>query len=576
MLAILGSTLGQIVTAVIIGRALGPQELSVIGITLPIYYVFATAGALLGVGGTAVCARLIGQDRFKESRAALTAIYLMTAVAATVLTGIMLVFSGQIIVFLGVTPDMEIFPKVRDFMRILSSGGVFIMSIYPAFNLLRLDGKNGSVIVVFAVMSTVSILVVSLLVSVMGVAGAAAATICGNAAAGVLGAVLLFTGSKNFQFALPGKKIFNLLVRDIIVSGSPSALENMCILTRTVIFNWILIAMLFDMNALSAFKVTDSVNSFAQIFIAGASGSMIPFIGVFSSEKDVKSTRQLLTLGFKWGCAMTFVFTVICLVFASQAAGLFGMSGGESLVAAVPAIRIFALSLPLAAVNNILVCLYQANRNTTAANILTLGRSFVWVVLAAFILSPRTGAIGLWHSFWISELIALVLAVPISFMYLRKNKNLSTLFLLDNEVEAKGIYKSFSVHNSMESIAESIEGINDFCSSNRLDPKQTIAIKFSIEEMLVMIREYCFKKDSGDTVNVRVLIYGDIIILRIRNGGKAFNPIAYYMKQKLDMESKSSVIDIMSDTLGISMVLKMASKVDYRSTFGVNNLTVII
>ncbi|MCL1806980.1 MAG: MATE family efflux transporter [Oscillospiraceae bacterium] len=577
MLAILGSTLGQIVIAAVIGRVLGSGELSVIGVTLPVYYLYATAGALLGVGGTAVCARLMGQNRFGESRVAFTVVYLLMLAAAALLTAVMLIFSGRITTLLGVTPDMELYPKVKEYIKILSLGGVGIMSIYPAFNLLRLDGRNGATAVIFFVMSGVNILMSYYMVVVLdaGVLGAARATVLGAAAAGLLGAVLLFARSDNFHFALPGKpqpgedKVrVRRLALDIMVSGSPSAAENMCILLRTVILNWILVASLHDMTALAAFKVTDSINGVAQIFIAGAAGSLLPFIGVFSSEKDTKSIRQLLVLGFKWGGVTIVVFTAVCLIFTRQTAGLFGMGEG----AAFSAIRVFSLSLPLAGLNNILVCLYQANRGTAAANILTLGRSLLWMVLAAFILTPRMGAAGVWHSFWIAELLGLALTLPVSAYYRRKSRYLSRLFLLDTEAEEKGTYKSFSVPNRAESITESAAGISEFCEANDLSPKQTMAISLAIEEMLVIIGSYCFpKEETEQPMNVRILIYEDMIILRIRNGGKAFNPIAHYERQ-----SAAGGDLAMTDMLGIKMILGLAETVDYRNTFGVNNITMIL
>jgi anti-sigma regulatory factor (Ser/Thr protein kinase) len=128
----------------------------------------------------------------------------------------------------------------------------------------------------------------------------------------------------------------------------------------------------------------------------------------------------------------------------------------------------------------------------------------------------------------------------------------------------------------MESISESVDCIRDFCESNKLDPKQTIAIPFSMEEMLVLIREHCFEENSSDTINVRVLIFKDNVILRIRNDGKTFNPMAYYVKQKFESEGETDITDRLSDTLGIGMVLMMARAIDYRSTFGVNNLTILL
>lgn len=571
MLAIFGNVLGQTVTVAIIGRALGPEDLSVIGVTLPIYYVYATAGALLGVGGTAVCARLTGARDYVGSRRAFTAVYILTILISAFLTTAILVFAKPVTALLGVSPDMAIYGKVLAYTRVLSIGGVFIMCIYPAFNLLRLDGRNRLVIAVFAVQAAVSILtaVLCLLVFRIGVTGAAVATVAGAGVAGVWGALLLIRGSRIFSLELPGiKSILKKWFIEIVWAGSPSALENLCVLTRTVALNWIIVKVLMDMTAISSLKIIDSVNSVALVIIAGASGSLIPLAGVFHVEKDAKSVRQLLWLTFRWGGVMTAAFTALCIAFSTQVAGAFGLSGSLAALA----VRLFAASLPLSLVNNVLVCLYQACHRTAAANILTLGRSLVWVVLPAFVLSKGMGATGIWHSFWIAEAAALVLAVPVSLLYRRKNKYLSSLFLLDAETETKGICQSFSVKSTPEAIAGSASGIVAFCEANDLLPKQVMAISLSIEEILMSIREHCFCGDD-ETASVRVLIYEEMAIMRIRNAGKPFNPIEYYENLR---ESQSAEDMIMSDGLGIKMILELAETVDYQSTFGVNNITVVL
>jgi Na+-driven multidrug efflux pump/anti-sigma regulatory factor (Ser/Thr protein kinase) len=562
MLAIFGSVSGQIIITAVIGITLGQEELSVIAITLPIYYIYATAGALLGVGGTTVCARLIGAREFNESQRAFTAVYLLTVLIAAVITGVILVFAPQIAGLLGVSASMSIYTDVLGYIRVLALGGVFIMSIYPAFNLLRLDGRNLAVIAIFAVMSAVNISagIVLVLVLQTGVIGAAAATVTGAAAAGVTGAVLLHKGSKNFSFISAWVKSFKKLTGEIISAGSPSALENLCILVRTIALNLIIVRTIADLTALPALKIIDSANGVALVFIAGASGSLIAFAGVFSVEKDNKSIRQLILSAFKWGGSLSVVFMIICLLFPQQTAALLGMSGGS----AGEAIRIFAVSLPLSLTNNIIICLYQASRRTAAANLLTLGRSLIWLVIAAAVLSQSIAAAGIWHSFWIAEVLTFISAVFISLVYRKNNKYLSPLFLLDTQPEVNGKFKSFSVLNTLEDIAASAAGIGEFCDLNDLPAKKAMAISVSIEELLVSIHEHGLNAPNA-SISVRLLIYEDMVIMRIRNCGKRFNPIEYYRSNPGE-----------SGSLGIKMVLGLAEKVHYSATFGVNNITVVI
>ena len=95
-----------------------------------------------------------------------------------------------------------------------------------------------------------------------------------------------------------------------------------------------------------------------------------------------------------------------------------------------------------------------------------------------------------------------------------------------------------------------------------------------MEEMMMSIKDHCFDENSDESMDVRILIikkFNDVmIVLRIRNGGKLFNPLDYY--EKLQGDDPLA----MGDALGIAMIIKAADAIYYKTTFGINNLTVII
>ena len=83
--------------------------------------------------------------------------------------------------------------------------------------------------------------------------------------------------------------------------------------------------------------------------------------------------------------------------------------------------------------------------------------------------------------------------------------------------------------------------------------------------------------DEKLTMNVRILLVQGTIVLRIRNGGAEFNPVAYYEQRKVNVvEDNIDAMLALDDSLGIKMICDTADVVDYRRTFGVNNLSIII
>ena len=134
--------------------------------------------------------------------------------------------------------------------------------------------------------------------------------------------------------------------------------------------------------------------------------------------------------------------------------------------------------------------------------------------------------------------------------------------------------------------------ISAFCEEKELPPDKTMLISLSLEEMLISIKDHCFPEDE-ETINVRILIGpGDVasasIVLRIRCSGAPFNPIDYYEKHRAEAVAQQDLnkidevgemerlLEDLDDSLGIGMILACAPSVDYKTTFGVNNLTIII
>ena len=138
--------------------------------------------------------------------------------------------------------------------------------------------------------------------------------------------------------------------------------------------------------------------------------------------------------------------------------------------------------------------------------------------------------------------------------------------------------------------------ISSFCSENDLDPSRSMLISLSLEEMLLSIKDHCFPEDETQNINIRILVIPDseqeqeTIVLRIRCSGIPFNPIEYYESRKAELTTPSDsapddadaldtlddLLGGLDDSLGIAMIVAAAPEVDYKTTFGVNNLTIIL
>ncbi len=113
---------------------------------------------------------------------------------------------------------------------------------------------------------------------------------------------------------------------------------------------------------------------------------------------------------------------------------------------------------------------------------------------------------------------------------------------------------------------EASEKISVFCEQNRLDPKRSILISLSLEELLISISEHAFDEGETGSMDIRLFATGDDVVMRIRNGGREFDPIKFFENNPNDIDQ----------CLGIQIIVMGAKEVKYTRTLGVNNLTVLI
>lgn len=577
MLAILCSSLSQVGNSLVVGNLLGAELLSVLSLTLPVYYVFATLGNLAGIGGGALCARLIGRQRTAECKKAFTATYLCTAGASLLCSVVLLCVLPGLVGLLGA--GGALYRQTYDYTLVMVAGGVFTAGIYLSFNFLRLDGRTVATTGSFLLMALVhmGLALVFTLVGRMGMLGISLATTLGAAASTIFGPVLLMRKSQTLRFCrVTPRECLSYLVQ-AFVAGSPGAVENLCILARSYTLNRLLMAA-FGATALGALAVVSSVNAFALAVIAGGAGSLVPLLGVLFVERDTETIRKIVRSSVAVCGVLIVLFSGAVFFFAPQVAALFGIQAAQLEEAAL-SVRLFSLSLPFSLLAHVLIFSHLATGRIGISNLMTVLRNLALVVAFAAVAAAIHSEWTLWLSFLLAELGTLVAAALCHMAQRRKNRHLSPLLLLDNSQSGQSL--ALRIGASHEEISALSETVSAFCEENKLSMKQQMLLTLSLEEMLLSISTHALEGCADQTISVRLLVSEADIILRLRNGGRSFNPIAYYESRQTGPEEGGEVDKLeamleLEDSLGIKMIIDASRKVEYTTTFGINNLTILI
>ncbi len=573
---VMASTLAN---SLIAGNLLGGSALAVLSIVNPIYFVFATIGSLAGAGASSVAAWCTGRDDLEGCSAAVTLAAVMSLCLSLLLAVLGLTFLGPLTTALGAEGDL--IEPVRQYAAVYLFSGVGIAGIYPPFFLLKLEGRHRLSMALFLCLAAASVglelfCVLGLNLGLTGVAWGCTIANVGTALAGWF---LLLRGS--FRLCSIGK-VWPYALK-LVTAGSPAALNNLCSVLRTMALN-LLLASKAGSLGLSAFSIVSMASNLSLIFINGLSQTTGPFVGVFTSERDAESLRQIEKQALRLGLLLILPVALLLALLANPFCRLFGVSAPDALALAAPAAALYALSLPFAMLSSILMNYYLAAGRTWLANFLTVCRSYLFLVLSAQILSEPLGIDGVWLSFTTAEILSWAALAAALLLFRRRRPELRGILLLDRLYEEEGRSISFSVHSRLEEILDASQRISAFCDENELDPQRSILISLSLEEMLVSIKDHSFPEDENQDISIRILITpGETpetpgTILRIRCSGIPFNPIDYYERHRQDADGADTLelLDSLDDSLGIAMISASASVVDYKTTFGVNNLTIIL
>ena len=153
----------------------------------------------------------------------------------------------------------------------------------------------------------------------------------------------------------------------------------------------------------------------------------------------------------------------------------------------------------------------------------------------------------------------------------KKNPQLEGILLLRRQADER--YISFSVPGSAEGAVTASERMSEFCEQQEMEPRYAMMLPLALEEMLVLVNEHCFEGNEEMYADVRILCSQAEVLLRIRCGGRIYDPVAEYQKRVQNMSEEELLMD---ESLGMRMITEAAKSVTFRRTLGVNNLVVIL
>lgn len=563
VMAAMGLAVANIADSLVVGIKIGSTGLAAIGITLPIYMIYALFYIGIGIGGSVEFARYAGAGKNRSAVQIFNMMIMASVVIGLIFTVCGLFFTQELLYLLGAVPaDGEMYILAYRYVRILLiSAPVFFINT-PLCIFIRNDDNPGLSGLGYVVGNVMDVFLNFFLVIVMdvGVTGSVWSTVIGQFVSTMVFLPHLLKKQHILRIKPVKPDVKKILITfKVGFAGSNQYISQFLFI---MIANRILISHL-GYSGVAVFDVVMNVSYVGLLFFQAAVDAMQPLASTFHGEGNVKAEHKIFHMSMKFGMVAGCCLLALLLIFAKPICLLFGISDGESVIMGTAAVQIYCVGAVFAGINIILAGYYQSVGRENLTFLISILRGTVFLLaytLLFGILKPEL----FWFLFPATE----ITSIP-GYLLLKGRK----IFQNHGEdVEEERIY-SITINKSDNQLSEVIGSIEEFCGGFDASVKQSYYVTMTVEEICSAIMEHAFTEKEQDMYILITVIAqkrGDFRLC-IRDNALAFNPFELKAK-KVELEDEEDVLD----GLGIMMVKSKAKEFHYRRYQKFNTLLIVV
>jgi putative efflux protein, MATE family len=420
MIAMLASSLYNIVDRAFIGHGVGAMALSGLAVTFPLMNLSAALGSMVGVGSGTMISIKLGQ---KDNESAQT--LLGNSITLNILIGILfgalsLIFINPVLKLFGAT-DVTI-GYAREYMTIILAGNAFT-HLYLGINcILRAAGHPNKAMIatIGTVLLNTFLDYLFIMVFHWGIMGAAIAT--------VISQVLAF-GWQCFQLSDKSELIhlkrgtFRLhwdLVKNMLTIGLSPCLMNAAACLVVLLINRGLLKYGSDV-AIGAYSIINSIGFIFIMMVMGFNQAMQPIAGYNYGAKQFPRVLKVLYMTLFAGTCVTTLGFVVGEFMPNLCIRIFTNDSELSLIAR-NGMRINFLIFPLIGSQMVTGNFFQSIGMPGKSILMSLSRQLLLLIPFLIILPRYYGINGVWYSMPASDALSVILGFSLLIPQIRKLK----------------------------------------------------------------------------------------------------------------------------------------------------------
>lgn len=401
----------NVVDSIYVGR-LSADALSSLSIAFPLQMILISIAVGTGVGTSSLISRLLGQGKNEKASNAAEHVMLLSLFYGLLIGLVGYFFSDDLIRLLTDSPVL--IGPATEYIRIIFMGSVFLFVPMLANNILRGEGNTFVPMISMLIGSIINIILDPFLIfgigpfPMMGVAGAAYATVIGRAISGIYIVYKVLTNDKDLKLNLRAFKFNFKIIRDIYSVGFPAMV--MQLLASVMVMGLNLIVGGYNEYAVAVVGVYFKLQSFVFMPVFGLNQGYMPIIGYNYGHNNPKRMKETLKYGLIVGFTITTLGFILFQTIPETLIKMFN-SNEELVSIGVDALKTISLAFPIIGLSIVGSTTLQAVGRGFASMIVSFLRQIIVLLPVAYLLGKSGGLSWVWYSFPISEAISFVILI---------------------------------------------------------------------------------------------------------------------------------------------------------------------
>jgi putative MATE family efflux protein len=400
-----------------IGLMRDTNMIAAVSLATPLFMAIQAFGNIFAVGSASYVSRKLGEKDYGEARHATSVAFYTSVIVGVVLAALMLIFKTPLLQAIGTSEDT--FAPTDAYFTIIAACSVLPVLQVSLAGLVRSEGATGksTMGLTIGVVSNIILDPIFIFPLGLGIAGAAWATIIGNALG--VGYYILHFCSKKTLLSIrprdfkPTARIFGQSLKIGLSSAVSTAIMGFSMVLANVF------AHQYGDATVAGNGVQMRVNSMCIMLMIGMAQGYQPFAGYNYGARNFHRLISGLKTTMLYNSALACFFTLMFVLFGSSFIRAF-TDDPDVIAAGTKILHAFCWGAPFIGMQMTLMTTFQATGKAVRAMLISLGRQCILYFPLLFILNAKFGFAGYIYAQPAADVLTTIAALLMSISFIRE------------------------------------------------------------------------------------------------------------------------------------------------------------